>query len=97
MLTRTPLRRILSYLIGSIGITLWCSRVEAHPVLNFMVTRQFSTAEGAPKEESNETFPLAVTLGKQFLIVEAKTTTTIYDFQRAREFVLDRQNKSFQE
>lgn len=95
---QVPDRRILACCISSIFIgVLSLQAAQAHPVLNFIVTRQIDPEDGQKKDPSKEAFPLAVTLGKQFLIMEAKGTSTIYDFPRAREFVLDRKNKSYQE
>jgi hypothetical protein len=57
-----------------------------------------SHTEPAPNQSqkaTDETFPLVVTLGHQFLSTEAKNTRTIYDFERNRIRRLDLQTRTF--
>jgi hypothetical protein len=75
----------------------------AHPVLTFSVTSNVEPMKGVeaqkdPKQRpSHETFPLTVTLGHQYLSVDAKGTRTIYDFERFRLYELNLADRSFDE
>jgi tetratricopeptide (TPR) repeat protein len=65
------------------------SPLVAYPILTFTVTSHKEPAagqkaSGQPVLPSEKTFPLLVTLGHQYLIVEAEGTRTIYDFERSR-------------
>jgi hypothetical protein len=75
----------------------------AHPVLTFSVTSSIEpikgveAQKGAPQRASHETFPLIVTLGHQYLSVDAKDTRTIYDFEHFRLYQLNLADRSFHE
>jgi hypothetical protein len=71
------------------------ARLPAHVVLTFQVSSHTEPAPSQPQKATDETFPLLVTLGHQFLSTEAKGTRTIYDFERNRIRRLDLQNRTF--
>jgi hypothetical protein len=56
--------------------------LPAHAVLTFQVASHTEPAPNQSQKATDETFPLVVTLGHQFLSTEAKGTRTIYDFER---------------
>ncbi len=81
---RLPVRLIFSALFALMALPL-----AAHPVLELTVTSRKQPAvammsAGKPVQPSDETFPLIVTLGHQYLITEGKGTRTIYDFEQLR-------------
>jgi tetratricopeptide (TPR) repeat protein len=74
--------------------------LTANSALTFTVASHKESPEGLkssgqPVPNSDESFPLAVTLGHQYLIVEAQGTRTIYDFARQRIMTLNLANKSY--
>jgi hypothetical protein len=69
----------------------------AHPVLTFTVASHVEVSKGPPQPPTDETFPLIVTLGRQYLAIEAKDVRTIYDFDRNRIFELDLKKKTYQD
>jgi hypothetical protein len=71
--------------------------LAAHPVLTFVVASHVEVSKGPPQPATDETFPLVVTLGRQFLAIEAKDVRTIYDFDRNRIFELDLRKKTYQD
>jgi hypothetical protein len=71
--------------------------LAAHPVLTFVVASHVEVSKGPPQPPTDETFPLVVTLGHQFLAIEAKDVRTIYDFDRNRIFELDLGKKTYQD
>jgi hypothetical protein len=87
-LTRVLLAAVLPGLMAPLA---------AHPVLTFTVASHIEVSKGPPQAPTDETFPLNVTLGRQFLAIEAKDTRTIYDFDRNRIFVLDLGKKTYQD
>jgi len=60
--------------------------LAAHPVLTFIVTSHIEVSKGPPQPPTDETFPLIVTLGHRFLMVEANDTRTIYEFRSQSHF-----------
>jgi hypothetical protein len=71
--------------------------LTAHPVLTFVVTSHIEASKGPPQPPTDETFPLIVTLGHQYLAIEAKDVRTIYDFDRNRIFELDLKKKTYRD
>ncbi len=69
----------------------------AHPVLTFTVTSRLEPAPGQSQAPSEETFPLIVTLGHQFLSIEAKGTRTLYDFEHYRIRRLNLEARTFED
>jgi len=68
-------------------------RAAADPVLTFSVTSKNvpdtrSTAKPAPKTTVEE-FPLTVTLGRQYLVLEHHGHRTVYDFEHRRLYEID--------
>jgi hypothetical protein len=89
-----PLRYATRWLVSLALYSLSASPLVASPVLRFTVTSHKEPAAGAqasgqPVLPSDKTFPLLVTLGHQYLIVEAEGTRTIYDFERLRVLRID--------
>jgi len=76
--------------VASLGI------VNAHPVLTFTVTSRMEPLDQA-KAATTETFPLVVTLGHQFLVLDGKGHRTIYDFAMNRVLRLDLAANNFQD
>lgn len=81
--------RVTARLIVCVAFSLGAMPLAAHPVLTFTVTSHKEPAVGMKAagqivQPSNKTFPLIVTLGRQYLITEAEGTRTIYDFERLR-------------
>jgi tetratricopeptide (TPR) repeat protein len=80
---------------------LWLSPIAAHPVLMFTVTSHkepppgMQSSSGQVAKPSDETFPLAVTLGHRYLLVQAHGTRTIYDFERRRILRVNEAGKSY--
>jgi hypothetical protein len=88
------LRCTAHWLAGLVLCVLSATPLMAYPVLTFTVTSHKEPAAGAkasgqPVLPSTKTFPLLVTLGHQYLIVEAEGTRTIYDFERLRVLRID--------
>ena len=88
------LRLPAGWLIGLVLCSVSGSPLVAYPILTFTVTSHKEPAAGAkaagqPVLPSEKTFPLLVTLGHQYLIVEAEGTRTIYDFERLRVLRID--------
>lgn len=80
---------------------LWTSS-DAHPILTFTVASHFEPMKGGdvlqgPQHPSDETFPLIVTLGHQYLSIDAKGTRTIYDFEHSRLYELNLTGRTFEE
>ena len=91
---KRPLRSTARWLVVLVLCSLSASPLVAYPVLTFTVTSHKepaagATASGKPVQPSDKTFPLLVTLGHQYLIVEAEGTRTIYDFERLRVLRID--------
>jgi len=87
------------YGLGSAFLVLlasaFCTSVDAHPEIQIQVHSHVESAAGPKAEPIDETFPLAVTLGRTYLITESKGTRTIYDFERNRILLLDLQAKTY--
>ena len=91
--------RSLTALIA-VGCGIMSAPLAAHAVLTFTVASHKESPEGLkssgqPVPTSDESFPLTVTLGHQYLIVEARGMWTIYDFARQRIMALNLANKSY--
>lgn len=91
--------RSLTVLVA-VGCLTISAPLVAHPVLTFTVASHKESPEGSnssgqPVPSSDETFPLAVTLGHQYLVVEVRGTRTIFDFARQRVMTLNLVNKSY--
>lgn len=75
--------------------------VAAHPVLTFTVTshkeppKGMKSSTGKEAKPSDETYPLTITLGHQYLIEEMQGTRTIYDFDRLRILRVDLAKRSY--
>ena len=72
---------------------LWASS-HAHPILTFIVTSHVEQPQRTP---SDETFPLIVTLGHEYLSVDAQGNRTIYDFEHSRLYELNLAGHTFNE
>ena len=77
------------------ALLAYSGRLPAHAVLTFQVSSHTEPAPSQPQKATDETFPLVVILGHQFLSTEAKGTRTIYDFERNRIRRLDLAGKTF--
>jgi hypothetical protein len=93
--------RWLTVLVA-VGCAMPTTPLTAQPVLTFIVASHKESPEGLkssgqPVPSSDESFPLVVTLGHQYPIVEARGTRTIYDFERQRVIALNIVNKSYTE
>jgi hypothetical protein len=82
-----------------LAAALLATGAAAHPVLTYSVTSHVQPAPGQSPAQpaSDETFPLIVTLGHQFLIIEAKGKRTLYDFERSRLITVDLATKTFED
>ena len=96
--------RSLCVSIACIGVSAFPIPASAYPVLTFSVASHVEPPAGnaqAPtgnaQAATDESFPLIVTLGRQFLAVEAKGSRTIYDFENYRIYSVDLQAKSFED
>lgn len=77
-------RSVLRTLFALTACLGWTCATHAHPVLSFVeqsVTQPAPESKGKPKSEE---FPVTVTLGHQYLSVDAQGTRQIYDFERRR-------------
>lgn len=95
-----PLRSTARWFVSLVLCSFGASPLLAYPVLAFTVTSHKVPAAGAtassqPLQPSDKTFPLLVTLGHQYLIVEAEGTRTIYDFERLRILRIDLSNAKY--
>jgi hypothetical protein len=79
------------------GFAVSAAPLCAHPVLTFSVTSRVEPPPGQSQQPSQETFPLVVTLGHQFLSIEAKGTRTIYDFEHYRIRRLNLEARTFED
>lgn len=85
----------------AIAFGLYAAPLLAHPVLTFVVVSHkeppegMKSSTGSAMRPSDETFPLTVTLGHQYLAVEARGTRTIYDFSRLRILRLNLATKRY--
>jgi len=85
----------------AVACGLLMAPLAAHPVLSFAVAShkespaglKSSTGQAVPS--SDERFALTVTLGHQYLIVEARGARTIYDFARQRILRLNLTSKTY--
>jgi hypothetical protein len=88
------------WLVAFVACGLCSAPLVAHPVLTFAVVShkepaKDTTSGGQVVQPSTETYPLVVTLGHQYLTVEAQGTRTIYDFARLRILRLNLANATF--
>jgi hypothetical protein len=93
----TLTRILLAAAVGIASMSAVPSPLAAHPVLTFVVASHIEVSKGAPQPPTDETFPLIVTLGHQYLAIDAKDVRTIYDFDRNRIFELDLKKKTYQD
>jgi hypothetical protein len=94
------IRMTALWLIAFVACGLFSGPLAAHPVLTFTVVSHKEPAKdmksaGKAVQPSTETYPLIVTLGHQYLTVEAQGTRTIYDFGRLRILRLNLANATF--
>jgi tetratricopeptide (TPR) repeat protein len=95
------LRLTARWLIALVVCGLYTVPLVAHPVLMFTVTshkeppKGVKSSTGKESKPSDETYPLTVTLGHQYLVEEMQGTRTIYDFDRLRILRVNLASKSY--
>ena len=84
----------------AVGCGVMTTPLAAHPVLTFTIASHKESPKGLKSSgqaapNSDERFPLTVTLDHRYLIVEAPGARTIYDFERQRILGLNLATKSY--
>ena|SRR5271166_503449 len=93
-------RRSARWWMTAVACALCAGQAVAHPVLTFSVAShkvpfKNTTSTGKASQPSDETYPLTVTLGHQYLIVEKQDIRTIYDFDRLRIMQVNLATKTY--
>lgn len=88
------------WLTTAVACVVCAGQVVAHPVLTFTVAShkvpfKNTTSTGKASQPSDETIPLTITLGHQYLIVEKPEARTIYDFDRRRILQVNLSTKTY--
>jgi hypothetical protein len=73
------------------------AQLQANAVLTFTVASHVQPVAGKHETPTDETFPLIVTLGHQFLSTEVKGIRSVYDFERNRIRIVNLQTKTFED
>jgi hypothetical protein len=100
--TKSAARQLTTHWwVALVAFGLCTIPLAAHPVLTFTVTshkeppKGMKSSTGKESQPSDETFPLTITLGHQFLIEEMHGTRTIYDFERLRILRINLADKNY--
>jgi hypothetical protein len=96
----TQFRKNSRWWMTAVACVLCTGPVVAYPVLTFTVAShkvpfKNTTSTGNISHPSDETYPLTITLGHQYLIVDKPGTRTIYDFDQRRILQVDLTAKSY--
>jgi hypothetical protein len=89
--------------IRSVVVTALCAgfvgAVDAHPVLKFVEQVVNKPPPQAPTGTlaTTEEFPVSVTLGHKYLLMDAQDTRQIYDFEHHRIYRVNLKDKTFED